>query len=98
LICLDRITMFRGVAVKVVISTLLDEVCEKIKLASVIRFDNIKELIKTLGGCILESEYPLKIVSKDKNLEVVVEPGSFLTKIYWDDVAKKIKNVLCESS
>lgn len=98
MICLDRITMFRGVAVKVVISTLLDEVCEKIKQASVIRFDNIKELIKSFGGCILVSERPLKIVSRDKNLEVVVEPGSFLTRIYWDDVVKKVRNVLCESS
>lgn len=98
MICLDRVVMFRGIAVKVAVSALRNEVCENIKQASAFRFDNIKELIKGSGGCYIESEYPLKIVSKDKNLEIIVEPGSFLTKIYWDDVAKKVKNVLCEET
>jgi len=88
-----------GRAIKITINTLSSDLCEKIKqVISSSRPRDINEIIKGLGGCIIESENPLKIISSDKSLEIVVEPASMFSKMYWGDVARRVREVICGSA
>jgi len=100
MICIDLpYYNIAGRAIKITINTLSNELCEKIKqviLSS--RPRDVSEIIKSLGGCVIESENPLKITSDDKSLEIVVEPASLFSKMYWSDVARRVRDIICGST
>lgn len=100
MICVNSEFVFMGFAIKLTISAMSSDICEKIKQIFMSKFEEFregfKELIKGSGGCIIESEQPLKIATANKVLEILVEPASLFTRMYWRDVSNRVKLVLCE--
>ncbi|MEM4052262.1 MAG: hypothetical protein QW646_00730 [Ignisphaera sp.] len=48
-------------------------------------------MAKEYGGCIIESEDPLVIVTKDRKTKVVLRPGNLMAMTFWGMTVSIIK-------
>lgn len=89
MICIDKIINYSGALIKVTVNTANDMICGEILGHS----DILKalEVVEKHGGCRLVSENPIKIVSGDGGIEIVVEPANFFAKMFWGMAVDKVK-------
>lgn len=91
MLCIDRVIDYSGALIKVVVNTSTSSLCQEILGYNDIL--NVIDIVKKHGGCKLVSENPIKIVSGDGEIEVVVEPANFLAKMFWGMAIDRVKEV-----
>ena len=100
MICVDKVIKYRGnLFIRVVIELLSNDVlCEEfleaLKQGDDSKFlDKVSDLVKMHGGCRILSETPIKIVSGDGKIGMVLEPANFFTKAYWEMAVERAREV-----
>ncbi|MDK6028117.1 hypothetical protein QPL79_01900 [Ignisphaera sp. 4213-co] len=100
LTCMDVNLNFAGSKIRIVITTNSPNVCEEIR--NVIEsgrmgFSSLLKIVEAHGGCLIGSEKPLEITTKDNAVKVVAEPTSIFISMYWGTVVDKVREV-CKGS
>lgn len=95
MLCIDNEYTYMGATVRTIIYTTSTDICEEVKQVFSKGYEAAMDSIKRYG-CIIESEQPLKITSRDRGIEIVIEPKNFLAKMFWREAINKIKS-LCQS-
>jgi len=93
LICTDTEYSYMGAVIRVVVESPSKEICNEVEEASSKGYEGVVDLFKRHGGCKIVSELPLKILSSDENIIVVLEPINFIAKAFWGEAVKKIKSM-----
>ncbi len=91
MVCIDKVISYSGALIKIIVTTASESICEELlKYSDVLK---ALEVIERHGGCQLVSENPIKMVSRDGAIEIVLEPANFFAKMYWGVAVDKVKEV-----
>lgn len=93
ILCLNTDYNYMGASISVVMYTSSSDVCEEVKRVISRGYEAAMEAIMRHGGCEIKSEQPLKIVSKDGFVEVILEPKNFVAKMFWREAVNRVREV-----
>lgn len=98
MLCIEGDYTYMGAVVRFVIYAESEDLCDKIKQTYAKDHENALNMLKSSGGCVIESENPLKIATKDKSVEIILEPKNMLAKMFWSEALRRIKSYCTPSS
>lgn len=93
IICYDGEYNYMGAVFRITVRTSLNEVCEYLKGIINKGYEYALNELKKHGKCLVLSEYPLKIITEDNSIEVVLEPRNFIAQIFWGEAVKRVKSL-----
>lgn len=92
--CIDVELNYAGSKIRVVVYTVSNSVCEEVKGVVESERWQLSGLVKVVeahGGCIISSEKPLEIHTRDEALRLVAEPRSYFIELYWGTVVDRVR-------
>lgn len=83
-----------GALFKVRMHTVSEEICNDIMRAYEKGYEYLIKTLKGYGKCTILSEQPIKLITVDNSIELILEPKNFVAQMFWGEVVKRIK-ALC---
>lgn len=96
MLCIDSEYSYMGALVRIAMYATSNNICEEIKQSIAKGYEGFINIFRSHGGCVLVSEDPLKIASKDGNIETILEPRNYLAKMFWREAINRFKTY-CQS-
>ncbi|MEM1644331.1 MAG: hypothetical protein QXL96_00435 [Ignisphaera sp.] len=93
-VCLDGEYSYMGALFKVQMRTVSEEICNNIMKAYEKGYEHLIKTFKGYGKCIILLEQPIKLITVDNSIELILKPKNFVAQMLWGEVVKRIK-ALC---
>lgn len=93
-VCIDGEYSYMGALFRTRMQTASEEICNNIMKAYEKGYENLIKTLKGYGKCIVLSEQPIKMVTTDNSIEIILEPKNFVAQMFWGEVVRRIK-ALC---
>lgn len=92
ILCISSSVRRGGAVVFYEIYTVDEETCKNVKnLIERLPPEQLADIAREHGGCIVESEDPLVIASRDGKIKAVAKPGNMLAMAFWGMAISLIK-------
>lgn len=92
MLCIEGDYTYMGAVVRYAIYVDSEDLCNNIKQTYIKDHENALNMLKSSGGCVIKSENPLRIVIKDRSMEVVLEPKNMIAKMFWSEAIRRVRD------